>query len=88
MWSRDGSDLFYLSAAGLMQVVVSYSEAGVPSFGQPSLALEISGIQNFDVSPDGQSFAIERIPIETAANEIHVVVNWFEELNRLAPPPE
>ncbi len=88
MWGPDGTEIFYLSEVGLMQTPVTSNEEGFPSFGQPSLALEISGITNFDVSPDGRIFAIERVPIERLAKEIHVVLNWFEELNRLAPPSE
>ena len=88
VWSPDGTEIFYVSDAGLMQTPVTSNGEGFPSFGQPSLALEMSGIQNFDVSPDGRTFAIERWPIEILAKEIHVVVNWFEELNRLAPPSE
>jgi Tol biopolymer transport system component len=88
VWSPDGTEIFYVSDAGLMQTPVTSKGEGFPSFGQPSLALEMSGINNFDVSPDGRAFAIERVPIEILAKEIHVVVNWFEELNRLAPPSE
>jgi len=29
--------------------------------------------------------AIERFPLESAAREIHVIVNWLEELKRLVP---
>jgi len=88
VWGPDGTEIFYVSEAGLMQTPVTSNGEGFPSFGQPSLALEISGISNFDVSPDGRTFAIERVPIEMLAREIHVVLNWFEELNRLAPPSE
>ncbi len=88
MWSPDGTEIFYVSEAGLMQIPVASNGEGFPSFGQPSLALEMSGISSFDLSPDGRTFAIERVPIETIAKEIHVVVNWFEELNRLAPITE
>jgi hypothetical protein len=88
VWGPDGTEIFFVSEAGLMQTPVTSNEEDFPSFGQPSLALEISGITNFDVSPDGRMFAIERVPIEMLAKEIHVVLNWFEELNRLAPPSE
>jgi len=29
--------------------------------------------------------AIERFPLASAAREIHVIVNWLEELKRLVP---
>ena len=43
---------------------------------------------SYDVAPDGERFVMIR-PIEdsstTAPPEIRVVVNWFEELERLVP---
>jgi len=85
VWSRDGHELFYSSEAGLMLVPVSSGNNNGSRFGQPSLVFKMSGIASFDVSPDGKTFAIERLPFETLANEIHVVLNWHEELKRLVP---
>lgn len=82
-----GNEIFYVNDRGLMRATVDQSDAGDP-FGVPQLMLAMSDIKDFDVSPDGEMFAIERTPIESAANEIHVVENWFEELNELVPPPD
>ena len=40
--------------------------------------------QYYDISPDGQRFLMIK---ETGADQaqIHVVLNWFEELKRLVP---
>jgi Tol biopolymer transport system component len=86
-WSRDGAEILYVSEKGVMKVSVAYGRGGAASLslGQPSLALEMTGLRNFDISPDGRTFAIERVPIEKAAREINVVLNWFEELKRLVP---
>ena len=86
-WSRDGTEILYLSEKGIMSVPVAYGrgETSSPLPGQPSVALAMTGLSSFDVSPDGRTFAIERVPVEKAAREIHVVVNWFEELKRLVP---
>lgn len=86
-WSRDGSEIFYVSERGLMRVPVASARGGSAtlSLGQPSLALAMTGLTSFDVSPDGRTFAIARVPIEKAAKEIRVVINWFEELRRLVP---
>jgi len=41
-----------------------------------------------DVSQDGQRFLmIQPIEPEELATQIHVVLNWFEELKRLVPTP-
>ena len=86
-WSRDGTEILYISEKGLMRVPVAYARGGFAtlSLGQPSLALEMTGLTSFDIAPDGRTFAIARVPIEKAATEIRVVVNWFEELRRLVP---
>jgi serine/threonine-protein kinase len=86
-WSRDGAEILYVSEKGIMKVSVAYGrgEAASLSLGQPSLALEMTGLTNFDISPDGRTLAVQRVPIEKAAREINVVQNWFEELKRLVP---
>jgi hypothetical protein len=85
--SRRHGDPLYISDKGLMKVPVANGRSGAPSLslGQPSLALDMTGLGSFDISPDGRTFAIERVPIEKAAKEIHVILNWHEELNRLVP---
>jgi serine/threonine-protein kinase len=94
VWSRDGRELFYFQGAGfrsgneLMSVPV---ELG-PTFtaGQPEVVLEGDFEKgpgfwsNYDVSPDGKSFYMVKRTTEPP-REIHVVLNWFEELKRLAP---
>jgi hypothetical protein len=41
---------------------------------------------NYDVSPDGQRFLMLKGGEEQqAATQIHVVLNWFEELKRRVP---
>jgi hypothetical protein len=39
---------------------------------------------NYDVSPDGKSFLMIERTTETP-RQINVILNWFEELERLAP---
>lgn len=38
----------------------------------------------FDIAPSGQSFVVVRDP-ELQGESLDLVVNWFEELKRLAP---
>ena len=67
-----------------------------PTFnpGTPELVLEgdylsLQGGRTYEVSPDGERFLIIK-PIDSSDTEtkIIVVTNWFEELNRIAPPSE
>ncbi len=43
-------------------------------------------VVNYDISPDGQRFLM--IKVEEGQGQIHVVLNWFEELKRLVPTGE
>jgi hypothetical protein len=40
----------------------------------------------YDVSPDGDRFLMVKETDSATAAPINVVVNWFDELKRLAPP--
>ena len=92
MWSRDGRELFYRNGEKMMAVDVS---AGADSAGKPTLLFEGpydlkigAGATNYDVTPDGQGFVMIRSPDsqESAGiTQITLVLNWFEELKRLAP---
>jgi serine/threonine-protein kinase len=86
-WGRDGTTIFYRTDQGIMAVNVAAGRGGADllTVGQPSLAVAITGLTAFDPSPDARTFAIERVPTEKAAKEIHVVLNWFDELRRLVP---
>jgi hypothetical protein len=86
-WGRDGTTIFYRTDQGIMAVNVAAGRGGADllTVGQPSLAVAITGLTAFDPSPDARTFAIERVPTEKAAKEIHVVLNWTEELKRLVP---
>jgi len=47
----------------------------------------INSDRSFDVSPDGQRFLmIEPSETPNDASQLILVQNWFEELERLAPP--
>jgi len=45
----------------------------------------------YDVSPDGQRFLmLKGVPgqDDRSETELHVVINWFEDLRRLVPLPK
>ena len=43
------------------------------------------GFRNYDISPDGERFLVLERGEQTQYDTIHVVLNWFEELERLVP---
>jgi eukaryotic-like serine/threonine-protein kinase len=91
VWNRNGRELFYRNGDKMMAVDI----AAQPSFtaGKPHMLFEGHYVPppgttpNYDVSPDGQRFLMIK-PSEAgdaAPTQINVVLNWFEELKRLAP---
>jgi serine/threonine-protein kinase len=88
-WSRDGRELFYMSGDKMMVVDVKTSPAFQP--GKPRVLFEGVYSGTYDVSPDGKRFLMVK-PLAGAtqgpANQVTVVLNWFEELRRRAPFPK
>jgi hypothetical protein len=91
MWARNGRELFYRNGDKMMASAVQVK----PTFAaaKPKLlfvrhyeATPQSFLANYDVSPDGQRFLmIKASEQESAATQINVVLNWSDELRRLAP---
>jgi eukaryotic-like serine/threonine-protein kinase len=90
-WNPNGRELFYRSGRKMMAVDI----ATQPGFtaGKPRVLFEGDYLPtplqfpNYDVSQDGQRFLMLKPSEQEAAapTQINVVLNWFEELKRLAP---
>jgi len=91
VWSHDGRELFYRDFSG---AVMSVPVAAGPGFspGRPVRLFEGAGYigagaqgggRTYDVSPDGRFLMVRSG--ERGATSIVVVLNWFDELERLAP---
>ena len=92
MWSRDGSELFYRTGARLMVVSIQTTPAFHSSrsrelFEGPYVSPSTIGAvaRTYDVAPDGQHFLMIEGGEEEGGNQLHVVLNWFEELKRRVP---
>ena len=86
-WNPSGGELFYASGTQLLAVEVETSPVFrrlTPKvlFEAPSLANPITG--GYDVAPDGSRFLMTANVGTGRQFELRVVVNWFEELRRLA----
>jgi serine/threonine-protein kinase len=78
-WSADGKRLFFALSGNVMAVEATDSR-WTPS--APEVFVEGIDLSNWDVTPDGQSvIALERRPDP----QLHLVQNWFTELERLVP---
>ena len=98
VWGPDGSELFYLIGNRLMVVPVE-SAPGFSS-GTPELLFEGAYFsppwftrvtaRTYDISPDGKRFLmIKELDEKTESigppKQLHLILNWFEELKRLVP---
>jgi Tol biopolymer transport system component len=87
LWNRNGRELFYRSANKMMGVSVTTGPEIVLS--APRLLFEQrysftnQSIASYDVSPDGQRFVM--VKNESDSGRLNLVLNWFEDLRRLAP---
>ncbi len=86
-WAGSSQELFFLRGDTLMAVNVStegaFSREGTPRslFSAPDLLASATvGFAGYDVTPDGTRFVLLTTKPDAAAKEVHVVLNWFEEL--------
>ena len=88
VWSPGGDELYYRNSDKWMAVLISTDPdfaAGVPRMLFKGPSLNVPG-RSYDVSPDGQRFMVlQPEHDDSAVRQIHVVLNWLEELKRLVP---
>ena len=90
VWARNGRELFFKQGEKMMVVDVTLAPTFTAS--RPRLLFEgryevsflVSGMRFYDVSPDGR-FLMVKSDTPTTPRQLHLVVNWFEELKRLVP---
>ena len=90
VWSRDGRELFYRAGSQLWAVPVRTGETF--SAGRPELLFDGPYVTrggsspNFDAAPDGQRFLLVKRG-EALDDDVHVVLNWHQELKARVPTP-
>jgi Tol biopolymer transport system component len=87
-WNRNGKELFY--RVGNRMMVVDVSTSPDLTLSPPRVLFEqryafgsAQTIPNYDVSPDGQRFVM--VKDDSASGRLNIILNWTEELKRLAP---
>jgi serine/threonine-protein kinase len=89
VWSRNGRELFFLSAQGEM-TSVEVAPGAAFTISPPKRLFPtgpytfMPGVSSFDVSPDGKQFLMLRETTPTDRNELIVVQNWVEEMKARA----
>ena len=87
IWSADGRKLFFRGRGETVQQVFAAAIQTEPAFSRsdPESLFELDFLfWVTDLHPDGERFAIVR-RAATGVAQINVVLNWFEDLNRLVP---
>jgi len=77
-WRRDGRELLYRTREAVMGVAVMTGTTFTA--GPPQEVLRGTYETAFDVSPDGQRFLMIRSGTTTNSAQLHVVLNWMEDV--------
>ena len=92
VWSPDGSALYYLDAGGMLTRVHIRLEPSV-SFEGPQALFQFRGnfrvsgnTSAYDVTQDGRLIVVSQTETFPAPRQFNIVLNWFEELKRVASP--
>ncbi len=85
VWSADGRELFHRRGNEMLVVDMELEpnlRPGKPKtlFEGPYRLSPANGPQNFGVSPDGRRFVMVENRGDPDPTELHVVLNWFDEL--------
>jgi serine/threonine-protein kinase len=89
VWSQDGTELFYRQGDRMLVVDVDPGPPFVAA--RPQTLFEgryevgVAGNPDYDVSPDGRRFLMIKRSEGSAPIRLHVILNWFAELERLVP---
>ena len=90
IWSLAGDEIFYRRGDEWLSVPVQTDpefSAGVPQVIFDGSYMNVPGL-SYGVSTDAQRFLLLKSSDQPPATRIHVVANWFDELERLAPVAE
>jgi Tol biopolymer transport system component len=93
VWAKTGRELFYRRSMNQMTqtMVVDIDTKNGFRASKPRLMFEgqygASGpVRAYDISPDSQRFIVTSAPVrEPPVTQMHVILNWTEELKRLVP---
>jgi serine/threonine-protein kinase len=92
LWSRDGKELFYIPGPAQFMAVTVRTQPTF-SFTNPVAVPRGFGVADpasprpYDITPDGRFVGVGMVgrSVSFAAPQIHVVLNWFEELKARVP---
>jgi Tol biopolymer transport system component len=87
LWSRDGTELFYRQGDQMMVVNVGLGEEFSASKPRPlfegRFEMGVAGNPDYDVSADSERFLMVKRSEASAPVDLHVILNWTQELEQL-----
>jgi hypothetical protein len=92
LWAPGGRKLYYRDPTGKRVLVVSIATDRSLQVGKPRVLFEgdfhfdYPYGRNYDITPDGRRFLmLQNVELPPPPSQFIVVLNWFEELERLVP---
>ena len=88
VWSRDGRELFYRDGDRMMAVQITttptFTAAAPRVLFEGRYVASPNAVAAYDVAADGRFLLVQPLHPDPPTNQIQVVLNWFEELRRIA----
>ncbi|MGI8783712.1 MAG: protein kinase domain-containing protein [Acidobacteriota bacterium] len=89
VWGPNGKELFYLNPENRLMVVsvethLSFTISVPRQISPMPTALGTRYGRVYDITPDGRRFVVVKEDEESGSTHLNVVLNWFEELRRVA----
>ena len=87
-WMRDGAALVYMRDGDRKVFRARFESEAMAKVANPEPLFELPAglLAPLDVSPDGTRFlSIRQLPAKFSADQVCVVLNWFEELKAKFP---
>jgi serine/threonine-protein kinase len=81
-WNRSGRELFFRNGARMMAVDVETGAAF--RAGTPRMLFEKVS-SDYDVAPGGRFLMLKPATATADSSELHVILNWFDDLRRRVP---
>jgi len=82
-WNAQGNKIYYRRQDTIYSVSVT-PRTGTIDIGREEPVMSVERLLNFDLSPDGKTMIVTQQGVDNTSAKLNVILNWFEEVNRIA----